>query len=87
MKRLALPLFASLLAAASSQTFAQSAVTLYGVADEGITYGNNVGGGAQWAAASGTMSGSRFGLRGVEDLGSGLKAVFNLENGYDLSTG
>jgi predicted porin len=87
MKRLALPLFASLLAAASSQAFAQSAVTLYGVADEGITYGNNVGGGAQWAAASGTMSGSRFGLRGEEDLGSGLKALFNLENGYDLSTG
>ncbi|WP_277188054.1 porin [Caballeronia sp. BR00000012568055] len=87
MKRLALPLFASMLAVSASQAFAQSAVTLYGVADEGITYGNNVGGGAQWAAASGTMSGSRFGLRGTEDLGGGLSALFNLENGYDLSTG
>ncbi|WP_109476119.1 porin [Paraburkholderia sp. C35] len=87
MKRLAPPLFASLLAAASSHALAQSTVTLYGIVDEGITYGNNVGGGSQVAAASGTMSGSRFGLRGTEDLGGGLSAIFDLQNGFDLSTG
>lgn len=87
MKRLAPPLFASVLAAVSSHALAQSSVTLYGIVDEGITYGNNVGGGAQVAAASGTMSGSRFGLKGTEDLGGGMSAVFDLQNGFDLSTG
>ncbi|MBN3727520.1 porin [Burkholderia sp. Ac-20379] len=87
MKRLAPPLFASVLAAVSSHALAQSTVTLYGIVDEGITYGNNVGGGAQVAAASGTMSGSRFGLKGTEDLGGGMSAVFDLQNGFDLSTG
>lgn len=87
MKRLATPLFASLLAAASSHAMAQNSVTLYGIADEGITYGNNVGGGSQVAAASGTMSGSRFGLHGNEDLGGGMSAIFDLQNGFDLSTG
>ncbi|MEI7445128.1 MAG: porin [Burkholderiales bacterium] len=36
---------------------------------------------------SGTQSGSRFGVRGSEDLGGGLKAIFTLEHGFDLSTG
>lgn len=37
--------------------------------------------------ASGGQAGSRFGLRGSEDLGDGLKAVFVLENGFGLDTG
>jgi predicted porin len=67
--------------------FAQSSVTLYGVLDEGIDYTNNVGGGAVWEMASGYAQGSRWGMKGSEDLGGGMKAVFQLENGFDLSSG
>ncbi|MBF9264389.1 porin [Acidovorax cattleyae] len=37
--------------------------------------------------ASGVDNTSRFGLRGREDLGGGLHAVFNLETGLNLDTG
>ncbi len=37
--------------------------------------------------ASGNMSGSRWGLLGTEDLGGGLKAVFKLENGFNINSG
>ncbi|PMY01052.1 porin, partial [Pseudomonas sp. GW460-13] len=37
--------------------------------------------------SSGGLSGSRWGLRGVEDLGSGLKALFVLESGFGLDDG
>ena len=36
---------------------------------------------------NGGRSGTRWGLRGVEDLGGGLRAVFQLENGFDVTTG
>src|SRR3546814_794149 len=36
---------------------------------------------------NGVQSGSRWGLKGAEDLGDGLRAVFQLESGYDSSTG
>jgi hypothetical protein len=37
--------------------------------------------------ASGIMEGSRFGLRGSEDIGGGYKAIFTLENRFELDTG
>ena len=66
---------------------AQSSVTLYGIIDTGITYISNQGGKSNVRLDSGINQGSRFGFKGVEDLGSGLKAVFTLENGFDPSTG
>lgn len=55
---------------------AQSSVTLYGIADVGIEHINNTNtGGAQTREASGNLSGSRWGLKGVEDLGGGMKAI------------
>ncbi|KXV03694.1 porin [Caballeronia megalochromosomata] len=70
---------------------AQSTVTLYGLIDAGLMYTNNVakGGtqGALWQATSGNINGSRFGLRGSEDLGGGLKAIFVLENGFNVQNG
>ncbi len=36
---------------------------------------------------SGTNSATRFGLRGSEDLGNGLKVGFKLENGFSSDTG
>ncbi|MES2008518.1 MAG: porin [Pseudomonadota bacterium] len=79
---------------------AQSSVTLYGVADMNLEYINHLGvapsaanglntgrGNSVYRMSSGGLSGSRWGLRGVEDLGGGLKALFVLENGFSLDTG
>ncbi|WP_341461599.1 porin [Sutterella wadsworthensis] len=37
--------------------------------------------------SSGNQSGARFGLKGSEDLGNGVKAGFHLENGFSADTG
>lgn len=66
---------------------AQSSVTLYGIVDAGIAYTNNVNGKHNFFATSGNLSGSRWGLRGTEDLGGGLKAVFVLESGFNVFNG
>ncbi|CAN0623760.1 general bacterial porin, GBP family [Burkholderia multivorans] len=93
MKKLSLAV-AICSAFAASAANAQSSVTLYGLIDAGITYTNNVAnptgsnhGSGRVAFKSGNISGSRFGLRGSEDLGGGLKAVFLLENGFDVGNG
>ncbi len=66
---------------------AQSSVTLYGIVDSGITYSNNAGGASQYQASSGGRGSSRWGFKGVEDLGGGLAAIFQLENGFNITTG
>jgi GBP family porin len=81
-----------LIAAALSGAFAvaahaQSSVTLYGLIDAGITYTSNQGGHSSWQETSGAVNGSRWGLRGAEDLGGGLKAVFVLESGFGINNG
>ncbi|PTB20562.1 porin [Trinickia symbiotica] len=73
--------------AVSVPAFAQNSVTLYGIIDLGIDYVNNVGGHAQWAERSGIVQGSRWGLKGSEDLGGGTKAIFQLENGFNAANG
>lgn len=71
--------------AASGAAMAQSSVTLYGVADAGVTYLN---GADNWSGVtSGNNLTSRLGFRGTEDLGGGLKANFVLEGGFNLDTG
>ncbi|MGV2289879.1 porin [Trinickia sp. YCB016] len=66
---------------------AQSAVTLYGLIDTGISYVSNVGGKSEVLANDGIIQPSRFGFLGKEDLGGGNKAIFQLENGFSLNTG
>ncbi|MCF2133094.1 MULTISPECIES: porin [Burkholderiaceae] len=66
---------------------AQSSVTLYGLIDAGITYTNSQDGRSNWQETSGSVNGSRWGLRGAEDLGGGLKAIFTLENGFSIGNG
>ncbi|MGF6546714.1 putative porin [Paraburkholderia youngii] len=66
---------------------AQSTVTLYGLIDEGIDYTNNVGGKHVYELQSGYVQGSRWGLKGSEDLGGGLSAIFTLENGFNVNSG
>ena len=76
--------------------YAQSSVTLYGILDEGVQYntnaknivnGVNVGGRQVTLDSATGLNGSRWGLRGAEDLGNGLKAIFTLESGLNLNTG
>ncbi|KVE73065.1 porin [Burkholderia vietnamiensis] len=85
MKKSLLALVA--LGAFAGAAHAQSSVTLYGIIDEGFIFNNNAKGGHLYGLASGVMQGSRFGLRGTEDLGGGLKAIFVLENGFDVNSG
>ena len=90
----------SLLALAACCAFsgaasAQTSVTLYGVVDLPIEYNNHLapgfnqpGGGSRVGLQTGGgLSGSRWGLRGTEDLGGGLKALFVLESGFGLDDG
>ena len=77
---------------ASTAAFAQSNVTIYGRMDLGAAYRTGDSGGVantegKYEIASGIGSGSRIGFKGVEDLGGGLSAVFNLETGFKNDTG
>ncbi len=82
-------LAAATLAAFATAAHAQSSVTLYGLIDAGFTYVNHAGAKAQhlYQYGDGVSQGSRWGLRGSEDLGGGLKAIFTLENGFNSGTG
>lgn len=76
-------------AALPAAAFAQTNVTLYGIADAGVGFVDTDGPGADAAMVvnSGYQSTSRFGIRGTEDLGSGLKATFNIEAGVNWDDG
>ncbi|RQG99856.1 porin [Paraburkholderia dinghuensis] len=80
-------ILAAVTATFASASYAQSSVTLYGIVDAGLTYTTNIQGHHNFAMTSGNIQNSRWGLRGIEDLGGGLKAVFNLESGFDTSNG
>ncbi|MFY7866545.1 porin [Roseateles sp.] len=65
---------------------AQSSVTLFGVVDASMRY-TEAKGKHVYSLASGGSSTSRFGVRGVEDLGGGLKAGFWLESQVNVDGG
>jgi predicted porin len=76
--------------AASGAAMAQSSVTLYGIADVWVGQTSTTTAGVkvkQTKVDDGGFNASRWGLKGSEDLGGGLKAVFTLESGFDISTG
>jgi predicted porin len=78
-------------AIASAPAFAQSSVTLYGIVDTGVeffTHATPTGGSVvRMPVIGGGDVPSRFGMKGAEDLGGGLKAVFTLESGFSASNG
>jgi general bacterial porin, GBP family len=94
-------IFAAATAAVAGSAQAQSSVTLYGLVDAGVTYVSNevngnsqiqpdghvTGGKAMVGMTGGNVQPSRWGLRGAEDLGGGLKAVFTLESGFNVANG
>lgn len=67
---------------------AQGSVTVYGLVDAGVA-SEDIGapGTRKSLLVGGTQGQSRIGFRGVEDLGGGLKALFNIESGIKLDTG
>jgi len=90
----------TLLAAALAVGFAgaaqaQSTVTLYGVVDGGLGYtrfkdknsGTLASKATKFGGEHGVRQGNRWGVRGVEDLGGGLKAEYRLESGFNLFQG
>jgi predicted porin len=88
----------AVLGAVSGAASAQSSLTMYGIVDIGVQwneFGVVTGSGATatasqqsvWGIESGFQSGSRLGVRGAEALGRGWSAVFDLEMGFDVSTG
>jgi predicted porin len=82
----------SLLALAALTAFtgvasAQSSVTLYGIVDAGVRNTKNGSAGSYNSLVSGGQSTSRLGFRGIEDLGGGMRAGFNLEGQVDTDTG
>ncbi|OZI46724.1 porin [Bordetella genomosp. 5] len=84
-------LSAAVLALMAGAAHADSSVTLYGILDTGLGYQKIKGAKnaeeSKFGMVSGVSSGSRWGLRGAEDLGDGLSAVFTLESGFNSTTG
>ena len=95
-------LAAALMAGFAGIAHAETSVTLYGIVDGGVGYnkfkgttaydsnaalrGNQISS-KKTGLINGVQSGNRWGLKGSEDLGDGLRAVFQLESGFDLGTG
>lgn len=87
------------MAVTAATVHAQSSVTLYGIVDVGLSYvnsaqtgkvGQHLTGASQIAltdAHATGLSGSRWGLRGQENLGGDLSAIFVLENGFMMNSG
>ena len=87
MKKLTLVATAVLGLLSASAAMAQNTVTVYGLVDGGFNHVSGLKGGSFNGIASGIMEGSRFGLRGNEDLGGGYRAIFTLENRFEVDTG
>jgi predicted porin len=74
---------------AAGTVHAQSSLQIYGILDAGVQRSDTgeSGGGKKTELATGNSAGTRLGFRGTEDLGGGLKALFNLEMGISNDTG
>lgn len=83
---------AAVLGAFAGAAFAAPSVTLYGVIDTGVSYTHynpdtSADSTDTFQMKSGQASGSRWGLRGTEDLGNGVKVGFDLESGMNTDDG
>ena len=86
-------LLLGILSALSAAATAAPSVTVYGLLDMSLSYVHSEGdiaGAANhddFTMENGLENGSRFGLRGAEDLGNGMKVGFVLESGIESDTG
>ena len=78
----------AVIGAFSGSAFAADSVQLYGIVDMGIAHYTGVkpsagtGDASFTGLQSGIQSPSRIGIKGTEDLGGGLSAIFNAETGF-----
>jgi GBP family porin len=82
----------ALLALFFGGAFAQQPAALYGIIDVGVQWNKQYASSTNrqasvWSIDSGYQSGSRFGVRGSEPLGGTFAAIYQLEGGFDVSTG
>ena len=87
MKKLTLVAGAVLALVSTTSALAQSSVTLYGIVDAAVSYTTKQTGGSVTRIDAGQLATSRWGMRGSEDLGGGLKANFALESTISNDTG
>ncbi|MDP3668946.1 MAG: porin [Telluria sp.] len=89
MKKTMFALAVAACLASGGVAHAQSNVQVYGLLDAGVEYttNSNAAGDGNVRLISGGKNTSRWGLRGSEDLGGGLKAVFGLEGGILMDSG
>ena len=85
-------LAAALMAGFAGVAQANTSVTLYGVLDTAVGYErikHHASGvtSKRTGLIDGIQSGNRWGLKGAEDLGGGLRATFQLESGFTLTDG
>ncbi len=77
--------------AAESQSMGASSVTMYGLIDQGVEYVNNVAQGkhatTQTVRTGDGTATSYFGIHGIEDIGGGTKAIFDLQGGFQPNNG
>jgi predicted porin len=87
MKKSAITLALGSLLAGSA--YAQTSVTLYGIVDQSIRYTTNANAANNSLVelTNGAITNSRWGMKGSEALGNNLKAIFQLEGGFDPDTG
>lgn len=84
MKKFTLSAIAFVAAAVAAPAFAQSSVTVYGRLNTTVENQKVNGGSRLWKVEN---NASRLGFKGVEDIGGGLKASFNLEHGLNSDNG
>lgn len=82
----------AVLGAFAGAASAQSSVTLYGIVDVNVQRTDPKAGTASDTSATtgvngGHLAGNRWGVRGSEDLGGGMRAIFQLESGFDIDRG
>lgn len=76
----------AVLGALTGSAYAADSVQLYGIIDAGVAHYSNGNGGVT-KLGTGIQSGSRIGLKGTEDLGGGLTALFQAETGFCANGG
>ncbi|AXF26143.1 porin [Burkholderia pyrrocinia] len=80
----------ALLIAATGLAHGQSGVTLYGIVDTGVSYYNHATANGGTSIGMASLTGrlpSRWGVRGIEELGGGFKTFFVLEDGFQPGNG
>ena len=78
--------FSAVGAFCGSNAVAQSSVGIYGIVDACYSRAD-LGAASNARVSPGCSAGNRLGFRGTEDLGGGMRAYFQLENGFNIDDG